>query len=163
MEQATGTEQALVTRLDAIEDRFQIDRLVSDYCHGVDKRDVDRFMSIWHDDAEWLIGEPFGDFAGAEAIRHCTVDLIWPAFEESQHWTTNLAVDIDGDSASGVCDVWATGIVAATPVFIAATYYDDFERRGGRWGIAKRKVDMYYFSAFDRAWNQSPRINLPGA
>lgn len=158
---ATKDGAQLEERLDAVEAQHEIHRLVSDYCHGVDKNDEARFLSIWHSDAEWLIGEPFGDFRGKEEIRHCLVDLIWPAFDESHHWTTNLAVDVDGDTATGVCDVWSTGTVAATPVFIAATYYDDFERRDGSWAISRRSVDMYYFSAVDRPWNSEPRISPP--
>ena len=37
------------------------------------------------------------------------VDLIWPAWRETHHWTTNLVVEIDGDRARGVCDVNCNG------------------------------------------------------
>ena len=58
-------------------------------------------MSIWHDDAVWRIGPPFGDFDGAADIRHALEDVIWPAWRETHHWTTNLTVAFDGpDSAT---------------------------------------------------------------
>ena len=38
--------QALEARIDQLESRFQFRDLVSDYCHGFDKRDLDQFMAI---------------------------------------------------------------------------------------------------------------------
>ena len=97
----------------------------------------------------WRIGPPFGDFFGAADIRHALVDVIWPAWRETHHWTTNLTVSFDGpDSARGLCDVTCDG---ATPddvmQVVAATYTDRFERRAGTWAIAERDVVIHYFSA----------------
>ena len=49
----------LMTRMDRLESRHQIEALVSNYCHGFDKRDYERFLSIWWDDCVWKIGPPF--------------------------------------------------------------------------------------------------------
>ena len=46
----------LITRLDRLESRYEIEALVSNYCHGFDKRDYERFLSIWWDDCLWKIG-----------------------------------------------------------------------------------------------------------
>ena len=144
---AQATAVDLETRIDRIESQFELHRLVSEYCHGVDKHDLDRFLDIWHDDAVWEIGPPFGDFTGKSEIRRALVELIWPAWRETHHWTTNLVVEIDGDRAHGVCDVNCNG---ANPedvaLLVSATYTDDFERRDGRWRIAKRNVVIHYFS-----------------
>ncbi len=136
-------------RIDQIESRWALHDLVSNYCHGVDKHDIDLFMSIWHHDAGWRIGPPIGDFFGAADIRHALEDVIWPAWRETHHWTTNLTVAFDGpDSAHGVCDVTCDG---ATPddvmQLVSATYTDRFERRAGTWAIAERDVVIHYFSA----------------
>jgi ketosteroid isomerase-like protein len=135
-------------RIDALESRIAIHHLVSNYCHGCDKHDIDRFMSIWHDDAVWEIGDPYGDFYGAAQIKHAMEDLIWTALPETHHWTTNLVVELESpDRATGVCDV---GCDAFTPerqmLLIAATYYDRFERRDGEWRISERKVEIFYFN-----------------
>jgi ketosteroid isomerase-like protein len=135
-------------RLDHVESRWALEDLVANYCHGVDKRDIDLFMSIWHEDALWKIGPPFGDFDGAGGIRHALEDVIWPAWRETHHWTTNLTVAFESpDVATGVCDVNCNG---ATPddvmQVVSATYTDRFERRDGRWAIAERVVEIHYFS-----------------
>lgn len=137
----------LETRVDRLESELEMRRLIYEYCHGVDKRDLERFLDIWHDDAVWEIGPPFGNFYGKDAIRGALVDLIWPAWRETHHWTTNFVVDIDGDRAHGVCDVDCNG---ANPedvaLLVSATYTDDFERRDGEWRIARRQVVIHYFS-----------------
>ena len=138
---------SLEERIGYVESRYEIDRLVSDYCHGCDKHDIDRFMSIWHSDATWLIGPPYGNFTGAAEIKHALEDLIWTALPETHHWTTNHVIEFQGpDHATGVCDVSCDGFTPeGQMLLIAATYWDTFERRAGEWRIAERKVDLFYF------------------
>jgi hypothetical protein len=40
---------------------------MAQYCHGLDKREFDTFLEIWHVDAVWEMGD-LGVFAGKEAI-----------------------------------------------------------------------------------------------
>ncbi len=56
---------ALTQRIDELESRAALRDLVTDYCLGFDTHDWDRFISIWHADAVWEIGPPFGTFTGA--------------------------------------------------------------------------------------------------
>ena len=74
----------LAQRLDRVESRFAMHDLVSDYCHGFDKHDWDRFSAIWWPDAVWDIGPPFGKFEGSEGIAHVTKDILWPAWLASR-------------------------------------------------------------------------------
>lgn len=140
--------QALEARIDQLESRFQFRDLVSDYCHGFDRRDLDRFMAIWWPDAVWEIGPPFGDFQGAPEISRAVTDILWPAWLQSNHYTTNLRVRFEGaDVAYGVCDVDCIGTTSDQQAqTVAATYDDRFERRYGVWKIARRKVTMHHFS-----------------
>lgn len=144
---AISAAQSVERRIDAIESRTAIHRLVSDYCHGCDKHDIERFMSIWHDDAVWEIGAPYGDFHGAAEIRHAMEDLIWQALPETHHWTTNLVVDFESaDVAAGLCDVSCEAVDAeGQTILIAATYRDRYERHEGAWAIVRRGVDIFYF------------------
>ena len=48
----------LSARIDRLESRHEIEALVSNYCHGFDKRDFGRFLSIWWRDCVWKIGPP---------------------------------------------------------------------------------------------------------
>lgn len=139
---------ALLQRIDRIESRQAMHDLVSDYCHGFDKRDFDRFLAIWWDDCVWEIGPPFGDFSGHAGINRAVKDILWPAWLQSTHFTTNLRIEFaDNDHASSVCDVDCIGTTSdGQAQTVAATYTDAFERRAGVWKIARRHVKMHHFS-----------------
>jgi len=142
---------ALAARLDRLESRHDIEALVSNYCHGFDKRDFDRFLSIWSPDCIWKIGPPFGDFSGHAGIHTAIYDVLWPAWAQSQHVTSNLVIEFGGaDDAIGICDVDCMGLLAGSTeaTFVGATYRDRFQRRDGAWKIAEREVTIHYFNSF---------------
>ena len=134
--------------LDYVASRFALQDLAADYCHGFDKRDWERFLAIWWADCVWEIGPPFGDFEGHAGIAKAVKEILWPAWKASSHFTTNHRVEFTGkDTASGMCDVDCIGTTSdGQAQTVSATYYDDFERRGGVWKIRKRRVVMYHFS-----------------
>lgn len=139
---------SLEQRIDWLETRMALLDLTSDYCLGFDKRDFDRFMGIWWDDAVWEIGPPFGDFEGHAGISRALLDILWPAWAMSTHYSTNLRVVRDSDdAASGMCDVYCIGNTSdGQAQSVAASYFDSFTRRDGVWKIARRRVTMQHFS-----------------
>jgi gamma-hexachlorocyclohexane dehydrochlorinase len=145
---AAQTIAALERQIDHLNSRFALQDLTSDYCLGFDKRDFARFLAIWWDDCVWEIGPPFGRFDGHAGIQRAIHEVLWPAWLQTTHFTTNLRVQFDGpDRAAGVCDVDCIGTTAdGQAQTIAATYRDRFERRGGVWKIAQRDVTMHHFS-----------------
>ena len=134
--------------IDHLLSRFAMQDLVSDYCLGFDKRDWERFLAIWWEDAVWEIGPPFGTFVGHDGVTTAVKDILWPAWAQSTHYTTNLRLDFDGpDAASGICDVYCIGNTSdGQAQTVAATYTDRFQRRNGVWKIARRHVKMHHFS-----------------
>jgi ketosteroid isomerase-like protein len=145
------TEQValLLRKVDELESRAAIRDLVTDYCIGFDKHDWDRFIGIWHDDAVWEIGPPFGTFESHKGIHEAVFEVLYPAWRETHHLTTNVRVVFkDPDHATGECDVDCMGANPEGVVqMVGATYVDDFERRAGEWKISKRVVNMHYFNA----------------
>ncbi|NCF62413.1 MAG: nuclear transport factor 2 family protein [Gammaproteobacteria bacterium] len=149
---------ALTSRIDELESRAALRDLVTDYCLGFDNHDWDRFISIWHPDAIWEIGAPFGTFNNHEGIREAVFDILYPVWRETHHLTSNLRLTFhDADHASGVCNVDCMGATADDIVqMISATYSDDFERRGGVWKIARRHVVIHYFNPVPGAQMSAP-------
>lgn len=142
--------QDIVRRLDEQESRVAIRDLASNYCHGFDKRDFERFLSIWWEDCTWNIGPPFGSFSGHEGIRQAVLEVLWPAWAMTQHVTSNLVIHFDdSDHAHSLCDVDCTGVLASGPeaTFVGASYADRLERRNGLWKIVERTVDIHYFNS----------------
>ncbi len=150
--------QEALRRIDELESRAAMRDLVTDYCQGFDNHDWDQFISIWHDDAVWEIGPPFGTFEGHAGIRNAVFDVLYPAWRETHHLTSNLRLSFsDADHARGVCDVDCMGATADDVVqMISATYTDDFERRDGVWKIARRQVKIHYFNPVPHAEMTAP-------
>ena len=148
----------LVRRIDELESRAALRDLVTDYCLGFDNRDWDRFIAIWHPDAVWEIGPPFGTFIGHEGIREAVFDILYPVWRETHHLASNLLLTFDDpDHARGVCNVDCMGATLDDVVqMINATYSDDFERRNGVWKIAKRHVTIHYFNPIPDAKMSAP-------
>lgn len=139
----------LLARVDELESRDAIRNLSFDYCHGFDKRDFERFLSIWWEDCVWDIGPPFGRFEGHAGIREAIHEVLWPVWAESHHLTSNNRIIFaDVDRATSVCDVDCIGTLNDTPIcqMVGATYEDHLERRGGTWKILERKVTIHYFN-----------------
>lgn len=154
-----ATTEALLARLDRLESRQSIVDLASDYCHGFDKRDLDRFVAIWWEDCVWNIGPPFGAFKGHDGIRDAVVNVLWPAWDESHHLATNHVIRFDGaDRAQAVCDVDCVGLLAGETVcqIVGATYDDVLERRDGVWRILQRDVTIHYFNPINGTDLQKP-------
>lgn len=144
-----STEASLLERIDRLESRAAIAELAFNYCHGFDKRDFDRFLSIWWDDCVWNIGPPFGQFVGHEGIHRAVHDVLWPAWDESHHLTTNNVIQFEtADRARSLCDVDCVGRLAGESVcqMVGATYADLLERRAGVWRIKQRDVAIHYFN-----------------
>ena len=141
--------EALLQRVDELESRAALRDLVSDYCIGFDNRDSDRFMSIWHDDAVWEIGPPFGTFTGHAEISEAVDEILYPFWRETHHLTTNLRISFsDADHASGMssCDCMGASKEGDIVQIVNASYNDDFVRRDGIWKIAKRSVTLHFFN-----------------
>ena len=149
---------ALLRRIDELESRAALRDLVTDYCLGFDNRDWNRFIAIWHPDAVWEIGPPFGTFNGHEGIREAVFEILYPVWRETHHLTSNLRLSFSApDHARGVCNVDCMGATTDDIVqMISATYTDDFERREGDWKIARRSVVIHYFNPIPGAEMSAP-------
>jgi len=151
---------SLLRRIDELESRAAMRDLVTDYCLGFDSHDWEQFISIWHDDAVWDIGPPFGVFNGHEGIREAVYEVLYPVWRETHHLTSNLRLEFDSpDRARGVCNVDCMGATTDDVVqMISATYTDVFERRGGVWKIARRDVVIHYFNPIPGAQMSPPQV-----
>jgi ketosteroid isomerase-like protein len=143
------TDRSIEARLDELESRNAINSLVAGYCEGVDRKDLERFQGLWHDDAAYLIPGGRGDFYGSEGIRESQA-VIAKAWKQTYHWTTNHTVEfLDPDHATGRSDCFALcqHQDGEKVSLVGCTYMDKYERRSGVWKFAERYVNRWFVSA----------------
>ena len=140
------SKQDLSARLDALESRFAIERLIFEYAQAFDNRDEQLLRGIWHEGARLALGPAFGDFEGIDAIME-SARQNWAQMPHMHHWMANQLIEIDGDTATSrtAADVLCTHIEMG-PVQIAGLYHDRFERRDGRWAFVDRSFDLHFLT-----------------
>jgi hypothetical protein len=136
----------LLARLDALESRIAIERLIATYAQAFDRRDEALLRGIWHDDARLSLGAAFGDFDGIESII-ASAHTNWAAMPHMHHWMANAIIDLDGEHATAkvAVDCLCTH-VSMGQVQISGLYHDRFERRSGRWAFVERVFDMHFLT-----------------
>ncbi|MEB0228471.1 nuclear transport factor 2 family protein [Pseudomonas sp. 10S4] len=136
----------LASRVEAIETRFALDRLIAEYAQAFDTRDESLLRGIWHEDARLDLGAAFGSYEGVEAIVE-SAHTNWKAMPHMHHWMANALIDIDGDTATAraAVDCLCTHIEMG-PIQISGLYHDTFERRQGRWAFIERRFDLHFLT-----------------
>lgn len=143
-------------RVQALEDRNAVIELAATYNRGVDTHDEALWMTVWHEDAEYLIGDTFGNHAGTEqlkAILHTLRDY----FHEMHHYATNIVVKLDGDTAHMLVDADVTATDrSGRALMLAASYVDTAERRNHTWKFSKREITLHYATPVTQPWTLKP-------
>jgi ketosteroid isomerase-like protein len=139
-------QKDIVSRLDLIESRTAIERLIAEYAQAFDNRDENMLRGIWHDDARLALGDSFGNFDGIDAILD-SAHQNWKLMPHMHHWMANSILDIDGDQARGraAVDCLCTHVELGT-IQISGQYHDYFERRQGRWAFVERQFDLHFIT-----------------
>jgi ketosteroid isomerase-like protein len=132
----------LARKIQWLIDVEEIRTLMSKYCHGIDKREEDTFMSIWAADGVYEL--PRGQTSGLEGIRQLLYK-VWREVPKCHHHITNPLVEVHGDTATARSDViyyreTSDGLLQ----LLSGTYSFRFAKRAGEW-----KTTYLAFSSFD--------------
>ena len=127
--------------LRAMMDRAAIERVLFDYCSGIDRCDEELLRSVYHpgayDDHGVFKGDA-GDFVTFALDSLRTMDLA------TQHLVSNIRIDLDGDTARVESYLVARHVRDTDGgrqlLTFGGRYLDGFDRRGGVWKIAHRLV-----------------------
>lgn len=128
--------------LDEISARLEIQDVIYRYCRGVDRGDLALLKSVYHPDAT----DDHGSFKGTgHAFAEYVVARMDATPVQGQHQVTNILIEVDGATAqvesyfiafNPELDAEKRGIIS----IVTGRYLDRFEKRGGAWKIADRKV-----------------------
>ena len=131
-------EKSLETKLRELIDKQEITEVLYRASRGVDRGDIEMMASCFHPDATDHRGVVHGP---AENSRNAlkTINLA-----VTHHVTTNVAIELSGDTAKVESYVTAFHHVEegtdgrGRDELLRARYLDRFERRDGVWKIARR-------------------------
>ncbi|QTJ70525.1 nuclear transport factor 2 family protein (plasmid) [Rhodococcus sp. ZPP] len=154
----------LSRRIDELHSRAAIMELGAKYCLGIDRRDPSVFLSIWHEEAEYVVGRKNGRFKGLTELASA-LDFVAKSYVSTHHWTTNHIIEFDSpDRARTVSDSFAICVTAeGDPCLVAATYDDECERRDGQWKLHERVVSRWFVSEpMDLALITPPPVRVGG-
>jgi hypothetical protein len=124
-----------------LEDKDEIRELLAEYCFRLDSHRLGELAALFSDDGEWISRN--GRASGREAIERLLARLV-PTPREGQrrkHFTANIVIKHDGDSAVVVSNFLVVRDSHAGPVIAVAGTYDDLVvRAGGAWRFKSRRL-----------------------
>lgn len=135
-----------------IADERACERLIATYCHLVDFGDAPAIADLFTADGSWRADGV--DMVGQDEIRNGFTRRQGVARRQSRHVCTNVVIDVDGDTATGLCYLVnyrhdsATGVAelpapADVPKFVGE-YRDTFRRTSDGWRFVDRRCDMTF-------------------
>ena len=134
--------------LQEMSDRFEIQDLIVEYCHIIDKQLFDQIDSVFCEDAYIDYSVMGGPKGGLEEIKEFLGKAL-PIFKNTQHMITNYQIKIDGDEATGriMCFNPMQFDMADRndPVFFLGLWYvDKYLRTDNGWRIKERVEEKSY-------------------
>ena len=133
-------------------DERACERLIATYCHLVDFGDAPGIADLFTEDGSWRADGV--DMVGQDEIRAGFTRRQAVVRRQSRHVCTNIVIDVDGDTASGLCYLVnyrhdsSTGTAelpapADVPKFVGE-YHDTFRRTPEGWRFVDRRCDMTF-------------------
>jgi hypothetical protein len=131
----------LATRVQQIEDREAIQRLLMEYGRSLDNRDFVTYSHLFASNGEW--SGSFGSFKGPAAIEAAMVKSFANATDIPKgtnfHMMSNVIIDLQGDRATASSKWIFFKMDGSKPEGAIAGRYDDvLIRENGQWKFLKR-------------------------
>jgi hypothetical protein len=143
--QVPAGQQALVSRLEALEAREAIRALWAEYGRTLDARDFVAFSKLFARNAEFGSGP--GAAKGPAAIGAFLEKAIGSNYPDSKgknfHLYFNESIEVDGDRATAVSKggyVMATADNTKADFLLLAEYRDELIKEDGQWKFLKRVI-----------------------
>ena len=132
---------SLATRVQQIEDREAIQRLLMEYGRSLDNRDFVTYSHLFASNGEW--SGSFGSFRGPAAIEAAMVKAFANAADIPKgtnfHMMSNVIIDLQGDKATASSKWIFFKMAGSKPEgAIAGRYDDELIRENGQWKFLKR-------------------------
>ena len=137
------TTADLASAVQEIQAKAAGERLIAEFAHGIDNRDVDRALATCHPRCIFTIA-PDRVIDGQDGIR-AFVERNLAAFPEMYHWYANISLTVTGETTMhGECRVSALCRAhSGTPVFEVGTEVYEFTKETGDWLISSCALTVH--------------------
>jgi hypothetical protein len=124
-----------------VSDRIEIDDLLTLYAHAIDTRAWDLLDRVFTQDATVDYSTVGGTSGGYPEVK-AWLEQMLASFEGYQHFITNRAVTVDGDTATARSYLLnPTSIGGGALMFVGGFYNDRLVRTPDGWRIAHRELE----------------------
>lgn len=139
---------SLEDRIRAIEDRDAIRELTARYCQLAVARRIEDVVDLFTEDGVMESGDTVGK--GREAL----LEIYRESLGSLRPIPTvhNHVIDLDGDRATGFCQLELRTVEEGEAYTAAGHYEDRFERVDGAWKFAARKLVFYHRVPLSEGW-----------
>jgi 3-phenylpropionate/cinnamic acid dioxygenase small subunit len=133
---------ALEARIQRIEDRAEIERLLLEYGRSLDNRDFATYASLFAESGEWK--GALGSYRGPAAIKAAMEKIFTDAASDipqgsNYHLISNVIIDVDGDRATASSKFMFLKMEKSKPDPVVAGRYEDvLIREKGVWKFLQR-------------------------
>ena len=130
--------------MDRAADRQAIEQLNDDFCHQLDRGNVEGFIALFTEDAIYTHGPRA--LRGAPQIRQFYLDRTRNGPRISRHFTQGLRIEFTGErSARGLSAAFTFSADGAPPIdstvpAVVADFQDVYAFDGVRWRFAERHI-----------------------
>jgi uncharacterized protein (TIGR02246 family) len=137
-----------------LSDRLAIQQLNDDFCHELDRGDVDGFVALFTPDALYTNGPRV--LRGAEQIRDFYLSRTRDGPRTSRHFATGLRIRFLNEQAAGGLSVCLTFSAPGRPPIestvpaIVADFDDLYALRDGKWRFAERHIRPMFKAALPK-------------
>lgn len=136
---------------DSVSDRLAVSDVLDAYARGIDTKDWPLVTSVFTDDAT-LDYSAFGGPTGSRDELVSWLQAAVSAFAMTQHHITNRNIDVSGDEASSLAELFAPMGMASsdgkmTMLLSGGRYNDRLRRTPDGWKIASRVCEQAWLAS----------------
>lgn len=132
----------------SIEDEIQIRNLVAKLALHADDNDIDGYLALLTEDAEWHMDLPHwqSKAAGHAQLKAAALQRraegIQGAGLHKRHLVTTHAIDVKGEVATGRCYMLAMREANKQPPLldVMVVYDDEYRKTKSGWKLARRRI-----------------------
>ena len=139
----SNAEQEQTSSIITVEDKMNIQELITKYNLAIDNKSLDEWTNTWTDDGIWTT--TFGEAKGKTELKNMVNKITNEFASGKRHLSTNIIIEDASTNNMASAKSYLTVIEAQkTPEVVASGTYSDILKKdsNGKWKFFQRKLDI---------------------